>query len=127
MREYREVNSMFEGLKKHIVSSDCVEDTNQDEEVIIEGQILETLDDGMEIELCLWTDREIHMSFWDVSIDKKMFDENIKEDFLTYLKKIGLYLENIKIAGSTYPWRYCGLIDMEKVYRIQYLEERDTD
>lgn len=86
---------------------------------------LKKLDDGMDVELCLWTDHEINISFWDVSIDKKLFDENIKEDFLTYLKKIGLYLENVKIADSEYLWHYGGLIEDEKVYRIQYWEDRD--
>ena len=29
-------------------------------------------DDGMEVELCLWTDCECHLSFWDVSIEKQL-------------------------------------------------------
>ena len=70
MNEYRKVDSMFSGLDSHIVASKSLIERpykDNDEDVLIEGQILETLEDGIEIELCLWTDCECHMSFWDVS------------------------------------------------------------
>ena len=99
MNEYRKVDSMFSGLDCHIVASKSLIERpykDNDEDVLIEGQILETLEDGIEIELCLWTDCECHMSFWDVSIEKQLFDSKVKIDFLTYLKDKGLYLENLK-------------------------------
>lgn len=84
MKEYKEVEYIFSELESHVVSSkSLIERPYLTEDAFIEGKILETLDDGMEIELCLWTDRELHMSFWDVSIDKKTFDEK-ETDFLSY-------------------------------------------
>ena len=122
MKEYKEVESIFSELESHVVSSESlIERPYLDEYAFIEGKILERLDDGTEIELCLWTDRELQMSFWDVSIDKKIFDA--EEDFLSYLKERGLYLEDIKDKYSR--WHYCGLIPNDDVYRIQYYEEED--
>ena len=124
MNEYRKVDSMFSGLDSHIVASKSLIERpykDNDEDVLIEGQILETLEDGIEIELCLWTDCECHMSFWDVSIEKQLCDSKVKTDFLTYLKDKGLYLENLKDKYSR--WRYCGMVAKDDVYRIQYYEE----
>lgn len=56
MNEYRKVDSMFSGLDSHIVASKSLIERpykDNDEDVLIEGQILETLEDGIEIELCL--------------------------------------------------------------------------
>ena len=123
MKEYKEVESIFSGLNSHVVNSkSLIERPYRDENVFIEGRILETLDDGMEIELCLWTDCDCHMSFWDVSIGKELFDAKGK-DFLSYLKDKGLYLENVKEKYG--KWHYCGLIEKDDVYRIQYYEEND--
>ena len=124
MNGYKEVENIFAGLSEHIVASKSLIEkpyVDKDDGVIIEGQILHTLDDGMEVELCLWTDCECHLSFWDVSIEKKLFDVKAKTDFLTYLSDKGLYLESLKDRFSR--WYYCGLIPMENVYRIQYFEE----
>ena len=124
MSGYKEVNSIFEKLSEHVSASKSLIEkpyVDKDDNVLIEGQILQTLDDGMEVELCLWTDCECHLSFWDVSIPKKLFDAKAKTDFLSYLAGKGLYLENLKDRFSR--WRYCGLIPMDDVYRIQYFEE----
>ncbi len=121
MKEYKEVEHIFSELNNHVVSSkSLIEHPYLNKGVFIEGQILETLDDGMEIELCLWTDCDWHMSFWDVSINKELFDKKEK-DFLSYLKDKGLHLENVKEKYS--KWHYCGLIERDDVYRIQYYEE----
>ena len=124
MSKYKEVDSIFEGLSSHVTASRSLIEKpylNKEEGVFIGGQILQTLDDGMEVELCLWTDCECHISFWDVSIDKQFFDSKAETDFLTYLRGKGLYLEDLKIRYSI--WHYCGPISMENVYRIQYYEE----
>jgi len=124
MSNYKEVDYIFEGLSEHIVTSRSLIEkpyVDKDDNVFIEGQILHTLDDGMEVELCLWTDCECHFSFWDVSIEKKLFDSKVKTGFLIYLSDKGLYLENLKDRFNR--WYYCGLIPVDDVYRIQYFEE----
>lgn len=125
MKEYREVEGLFSGLDQYKVASrSLIEGPYKDgDEVLIEAQILETLDDGMEIELCLWTDCGWHLSFWDVSIEKGIFDSKAEIDFLSYLRDKGIYLENVKDKYGR--WRYCGEKTKEKVYRIQYYEEED--
>lgn len=123
MSEFKEVDTLFALVEPFVKDSrSLIKRPCRDEDVIIEAQILDTLDDGMEIELCLWTDCESHASFWDVSIDKILFQEKTATDFLNYLKEKGLHLENVQdIFGGR--WHYCGLIDMEKVYRIQYYQD----
>ena len=124
MDEYKEVDYIFSKLSSHVVESrSLIEHPYRDDDVLIEGQILEILDDGMEVELCLWTECALHMSFWDVSIDKEQFDSKINETFLEYLKNKGLYLENIRDKYGR--WKYCGIIEKEDVYRIQYYEMDD--
>lgn len=126
MDEYRKVDSIISGLESHIAASRSLIERpykDYDEGVFIEGKILMTLDDGIEIELCLWTDCECHISFWDVSIEKQLFDSKVKTDFLTYLEDKGLYLQNIEDKYGRL--RYCGIIEKDDVYRIQYYEEDD--
>lgn len=123
MSEFKEVDTLFALVEPFVKDSrSLIKRPYRDEDVIIEAQILDTLDDGMEIELCLWTDCESHASFWDVSIDKTLFQEKTATDFLNYLKEKGFHLENVqdRFGGK---WHYCGLIDMEKVYRIQYYQD----
>ncbi len=123
MSEFKEVDTLFALVEPFVKDSrSLIKRPCRDEDVIIEAQILDTLDDGMEVELCLWTDCESHASFWDVSIDKTLFQEKAATDFLSYLKEKGFHLENVQdIFGG--KWHYCGLIDMEKVYRIQYYQD----
>ena len=125
MSEFKEVDTLFALVEPFVKDSrSLIKRPYRDEDVIIEAQILDTLDDGMEIELCLWTDCESHASFWDVSIDKILFQEKTATDFLSYLKEKGFHLENVqdRFGGR---WHYCGLIDMEKVYRIQYYQDNN--
>ena len=136
MSEFKEVDTLFALVEPFVKDSrSLIKRPCRDEDVIIEAQILDTLDDGMEIELCLWTDCESHASFWDVSIDKALFQEKTAidktlfqekaaTDFLNYLKEKGFHLENVqdRFGGK---WHYCGLIDMEKVYRIQYYQDNN--
>ena len=125
MSEFKEVDTLFALVEPFVKDSrSLIKRPYRDEDVIIEAQILDTLDDGMEIELCLWTDCESHASFWDVSIDKTLFQEKTVTDFPNYLKEKGFHLENVQdIFGGR--WHYCGLIDMEKVYRIQYYQDNN--
>lgn len=123
MSEFKEVDTLFALVEPFVKDSrSLIKRPYRDEDVIIEAQILDTMDDGMEIELCLWTDCESHASFWDVSIDKTLFQEKAATDFLNYLKEKGFHLENIQDSFGG-KWHYCGLIDMEKVYRIQYYQD----
>ena len=126
MSKYKEVDGMFSEFESHVVESrSLIEKPYKDDEedVYIWAQIVKTLDDGMEVELCLWTDCDSHLSFWDVSINREPFDSKAKTDFLTYLRDKGLYLENVKEGFCR--WNYRGVIAMENVYRIQYYQEDD--
>ena len=117
----REVDNIFSELEKFTVASkSMIERPYRDGDVFIGAQIIKTLDDGMEVELCQWTDCDLQMSFWDVSIDKQMFDIKARKGFTQYLMEKGLFLENVKDKYSR--WRYCGLIERDDVYRIQYYE-----
>ena len=129
MSEYKEVPYVFSGLDPFVVDSESlIEQPYRDdaEGVFIEAQILETLDDGKKLELCLWTDCELGLTFWDVSADKTLFDGKGKEDFLAWLREKGLYLENVKDRWGG-RWQYCGVIPKKDVYRIQYCEMPDRD
>ena len=110
---------MFDGLKPHVIDSkSLIEAPHFEDGVFIEGCILDTLDDGMHVELCLWS--ADGMSFWDVSIDKAEFAASVRTDFLRYLSEKGLPLTDINDRFG--KWKYCGIIDKEKVLRIQYAE-----
>ena len=127
MSSYKDVDSIFSGLERHVVNSESLIENpykDYDAGVFIEGQILDTLDDGIKIELCLWSDCESDMSFWDVSVEKQLFDSKIKTDFLSYLTDKGLFLENLKDEYG--KWLYCGPVEKDDVYRIQYCESPCT-
>ena len=56
MSSYKDVDSIFSGLERHVVNSESLIENpykDYDAGVFIEGQILDTLDDGIKIELCL--------------------------------------------------------------------------
>ena len=126
MDGFREVDHIFSGLEKFAVASkSMIVRPYRDGGVFIGAQILETLDDGMEVELCLWTDCELQKSFWDVSIDKQMFAAKARTGFTEYLMEKGFFLENVKDRYGS--WRYLGPIEREDVYRIQYYEEDGAD
>ena len=111
MSKYREVDGLFSGLDSHVVESRSLIEKpylNDEEGVYIWAQILETLDDGMEMELCMWTDCDSHIALWDISIDKQLFDSKADTVFRTYLRGKGLYLENVKEGFD--KWNYCGRI-----------------
>lgn len=122
MDGYREVDNIFSELEKFTVASkSMIERSYRDGDVFIASQILKTLDDGIEVELCLWTDCDLQMAFWDVSINKQIFDAKAKAGFTEYLMGKGLFLENVKDRYGS--WRYCAPIEREDAYRIQYYEE----
>ena len=81
-----------------------------------------TLDDGIEVERCFWS--EADLSLCDISINKDMFDKSGNEDFTKYLESKGFFLENVE-DNSGRKWKYCGIIDNLEFYRIQYLREDD--
>jgi len=124
MKQYKKVNNLFEGLQAHVTASQSLitrPHTENNGQVFIEAQILQTLDDGMKIELCLWTDCDLHMSFWDVSIEKQLFHAKGETDFPAYLERMGLFLENVQERYG--KWCYVGGIADEECYRVQYYEE----
>ena len=121
---YTYVDYLFAGLGSHMTDSkSLIEDPHAEDCVLIEGQLLYTMDDGMHVELCLWTDGG--MSFWDVSIDKAEFDASGRTDFTAYLASKGLPLENVRDRYG--KWMYCGVIENSDQYRVQYYEVEDPD
>ena len=62
------------------------------------------------------------MLFCDVSINKAVFDKSGNDDFTKYLESKGFFLENVEDnVGS--KWRYCGTIEKNDCYGIQYYRE----
>ena len=120
MADYREVGHIFEGIDRHCVSSAGGEKCpRRDGEVLTIGQGVHMLDDGTEVEFCMWTECELHMTFWDVSVGKEKFRD--KKEALEYLRNMGLYLEDVMEKGSL--WHYAGISEYEDVYRVQYYED----
>ena len=121
MKEYRKVDSLFSGLDAHAVQSrSLIEKAYFDEDSnLISAQILFTLDDGMQLELCLWSNYSEFgdLSIWDVSVAKSAFPGDGKA-YVQYLAGKGLYLEDVD--DGTDRWHYAGLLPKDDVWRIQY-------
>jgi hypothetical protein len=125
MNEIKKVASMFEGLDANTIErKSLIECPFRVDDVLVECQILYTLNDGMHVELCLWDCNG--MAFWDVSIDKKEFDESGNTDFKGYLSSKGVLLEDVEIRDGV-TWQYCGTVENEEAYRIQYYEFFDWE
>ena len=128
MEEYRKVDNIFDGLQRHVVSSkNLIKEPKKIEDeygyYIIRKQVLLTLDDGMEVEICQWTDGDLHTDLVDVSIDKTMYDSREKSDIIPYLESKEVYLENVEDKSQGCRWKYGGLSKRKKdVYRIQYID-----
>ena len=121
-RTYRKVKNLVENAAKNVVSTRKLAEKpytidDYGDTIYIHEQVMLTMDDGIEIEGCLWG--EADMCLYDFSIEKKMFDESGKGDFLNYLESKGFFLENIEESSGT-RWRYCEQIEQNDVYRIQY-------
>ena len=128
MNSFIKVNGMFDELKKHMVSSKALtKRAHKEDDTFIEGQPVWTLDDGMEVELCLWSCYECidDASFYDVSIDRAKFDASGNTDFLQYLKSKGVHLCNVEDRFGKFI--YLGLNSNDTQYRIQYLWPDDFD
>ncbi len=120
--QYKYTDYLFSGLLSRAVDEkSLIERPYADDGALVEGQILYTMDDGMRVELCLWSDGG--MSFWDVSIDKAEFDSSGLADFTAYLASKGLPLENVRDRYGR--WIYCGVIENRAQYRVQYYEAED--
>ena len=120
-RSFRETDSLFGGLDRHVIGKkSLIEEpyTDREEGVSYESIILNTMDDGLEIELCLWTDSETGLSLWDVSTDRQKFDESGHTDFEAYLREKGGILENVCDRFGKYE--YLGPIGRSDVYRVQF-------
>ena len=126
-KNYKKVENLFEGVSKNVKASrsliekPCVIEEFGDK-IFIREQVMMTLDDGIEVERCFWS--EADLSLCDISINKDMFDKSGNEDFLKYLESKGFFLENVE-DNSGIKWKYCGIIDNLEFYRIQYLREDD--
>ena len=126
-KNYKKVENLFEGVSKNVKASrsliekPCVIEDFGDN-IYIREQVMMTLDDGIEVERCFWS--EADLSLCDISINKDMFDKSGNEDFTKYLESKGFFLENVE-DNSGIKWKYCGIIDNLEFYRIQYLREDD--
>ena len=126
-KNYKKVENLFEGVSKNVKASrsliekPCVIEEFGDK-IIIREQVMMTLDDGIEVERCFWS--EADLSLCDISINKDMFDKSGNEDFTKYLESKGFFLENVE-DNSGIKWKYCGIIDNLEFYRIQYFREDD--
>lgn len=126
-KNYKKVENLFEGVSKNVKASrsliekPCVIEEFGDK-IFIREQVMMTLDDGIEVERCFWS--EADLSLCDISINKDMFDKSGNEDFTKYLESKGFFLENVE-DNSGIKWKYCGIIDNLEFYRIQYLRKDD--
>ena len=140
-KNYKKVENLFEGVSKHVKTSrSLIEKPYVIEEfgdkIFIREQVMMTLDDGIEVERCFWSeadlslcdDRLYSMPFNSSTpilyYNKDMFDKSGNEDFLKYLESKGFFLENVE-DNSGRKWKYCGIIDNLEFYRIQYFREDD--
>jgi hypothetical protein len=106
MEEYKKQDEVLDGLMDHVVNNKSLIDQpcrDGHEEEFIDFQTVNTLDDGTEMELCLWNYGDD--AFWDISIDKKRFGEHAEKDFLAYLEEKGLHLGNIEDSHGE-KWKY---------------------
>ena len=119
-KNYKKVENLFEGVSKNVKASrsliekPCVIEEFGDK-IFIREQVMMTLDDGIEVERCFWS--EADLSLCDISINKDMFDKSGSEDFMKYLESKGFFLENVE-DNSGIKWKYCGIIDNLEFYRI---------
>ena len=126
-KNYKKVENLFEGVSKNVKASrsliekPCVIEEFGDK-IFIREQVMMTLDDGIEVERCFWS--EADLSLCDISINKDMFDKSGNEDFTKYLESKGFFLEIVE-DNSGRKWKYCGIIDNLEFYRIQYFREDD--
>ena len=126
-KNYKKVENLFEGVSKNVKASRSliekpyvIEDFGDN--IYIREQVMMTLDDGIEVERCFWSEADLFLC--DISINKDMFDKSGNEDFTKYLESKGFFLENVE-DNSGIKWKYCGIIDNLEFYRIQYFREDD--
>ena len=119
------VDQLFDGIYRNAIDSNAVIDKPHSEDgYTIACLNIYTLTDGTEVELCFWwTDG---MTFWDLSIDKAKFDANIGTDFLSYLTNLNVHLYSV-LDRYACKWKYCGIIQDDEAYRIQYYLENEGD
>ena len=124
--EYTKIYGFLtDGLKAHVVGTrSLIEKPYFDEDgMFIEYLSIWTLDDGLEIEVCQWSCTEYAAWCQDISIDMAAFDTNAHGSFPAYLGSKGLPLYSVEDRLG--QWYYCGLIDREDVYRIQYFQHEE--
>lgn len=120
--EYKKVASLLGGITdniketKNLIKRPYYENQCGDNILILQLYMI-TMNDGMEVEMCMWA--EADMLFVDISIEKKMFDESGRSDFLAYLESMGFYLENVEDAAG-FRWDYCDPGERKDIYRSQY-------
>ncbi len=134
---YKEIRGIVDELYEHAVEEETIVskptkvcEGEMADPYIIYRQVVVTLEDGMEIDLCHWVDYGCQVRCIDISIDKKHFAEIRKdklggkepteEDFIQYLPLVGLYTTNVKQIGENEPvWKF-GIIKKDNVFRVQY-------
>ena len=122
MNEAITVNGIFDDFLCHVTDNMKKEESFRDEDGTLILSLMNcTLDDGNMIELCLWADSDI--TLWDVSADKAGFDFHGFESFEEYMKSKGLHACNVVEKTDGMEWKYCGEIEMNDKYRLQYLTE----
>lgn len=119
-KEFRKVSDITQDMVKNIAEIKRVGKPYFDKDgTFIERENVFTLDDGTEVEFCLWSWEDV--SAWDVSVDKEAFDRSGHDDFVKYLSEKGLYAGNIEDDFGD-RWVFAGQIECGDVYRVQYVK-----
>ena len=121
-KNYKKVENLFEGASKNVkysrslIEKPCVIEEFGDK-IFIREQVMMTLDDGIEVERCFWS--EADLSLCDISINKDMFDKSGNEDYMKYLESKGIYHE--KHENNTPPkYKYTAIIRTFAFYSRLY-------
>ena len=120
LESYKEVTSMFRTLLDKSVKSEILQGypKRYPEDDFSEDSVdILTMADGLEIEICFW--HEADLIACDISADKEEFTTKCGGIFEEYMKQKGLHTQNIITRGM--KWKYCGSIEKDEVYRLQYV------
>ena len=120
--KYRTVESMFGRLLEKCEDSRILEGYPKkysDDDFTEDSVIVLSMPGGVEVEICYWHEADLFMC--DVSTNKEQFDSSVGWTFVKYIDFMGMYIESICVEGI--KWEYCGDIEKDDVYRLQYVVE----